>query len=82
MDLLDRTELKEALRKINDLSGRYDFDTAIQAMEQVVELGQLTSANSIVLAVRLAKFEPEESSSVKLGIYDNLLEQYVGGALQ
>jgi len=81
MDLLDRAGLKEALSTMNDLSGRYDFDTAIQAMEQAAELGRLTSANSIVLAARLATFEPEESSNVNLGIYDSLLEP-AGGALQ
>lgn len=81
MDLLDRTGLKEALSTMSDLSGRYDFDTAIQAMEQAAELGRLTSANSIVLAARLATFEPVESSCVNLGIYDSLLE-HVGGALQ
>jgi transposase len=81
MDLLDRTGLKEALNTMNDLSGRYDFGTAIQAMEQASELGRLTSANSIVLAARLATFEPEESSTVNLDIYDRLLEP-VGGTLQ
>jgi len=59
----------------------YDFDTAIQAMEQAVELGRLTSANSNVLAVRLSSFDPEEGSSVNLGIYGSLLE-HVEGALQ
>jgi len=54
MVLLDRTGLKEALSTMNDLSGRYDLDTAIQAMVQAAELGRLTSANSIVLAARLA----------------------------
>jgi transposase len=81
MDLLDRTGLKEALSTMTDLSGRYDFDTAIQAMEQAAELGRLTSANSIVLAARLATFEPEESSNVNLDIYDSLLVP-AGGALQ
>ncbi|MFD0961612.1 IS21 family transposase [Paenibacillus chungangensis] len=81
MDLLDRTGLKEALSTMNDLSGRYDFETAIQAMEQASELGRLTSANSIVLAARLSTFEPEESSTVNLDMYDRLLEP-VGGTLQ
>ncbi|CAM4002905.1 hypothetical protein COLU111180_18830 [Cohnella lubricantis] len=81
MDLLDRAGLKEALSTMNDLSGRYDFDTAIGAMEQAAELGRLTSANSVVLAARLATFEPEESSSVNLDIYDKLLES-VGGVVQ
>jgi transposase len=79
MDGLERPQLKEALQTMHDLSGRYDFDTALQAMEQAATLGRLTSANSIVLAARLATFEPEESSGVDLGIYDNILKM-VGGA--
>jgi len=81
MDGLDRIELREALRTMQDLSSRYDFDTALQAMEQATELGRLTSANSVVLAARLATFEPEETSQVDLGVYDQLL-QTTGGALQ
>ncbi|MFC5472172.1 hypothetical protein ACFPPD_26160 [Cohnella suwonensis] len=50
MDGLDRAGLKETLQTMHDLSGRYDFDTALQAMEQAAELGRLTSANSVVLA--------------------------------
>lgn len=81
MDLLDRAGLKNALNTMNDLSRRYDFDISIQAMEQAAELGRLTSANSVVLAARLATFEPEESSSVNLNIYDQFLES-VGGVVQ
>ncbi|TVX94897.1 IS21 family transposase [Cohnella terricola] len=73
MDGLDRAELREALRTMQDLSSRYDFDTALQAMEQASQLGRLTSANSVVLAARLSTFEPEETSSVNLGVYDELL---------
>jgi len=81
MDTLDRAELREALRTMQDLSGRYDFETALQAMEQATQLGRLTSANSVVLAARLATFEPEETSQIDLGVYDQLL-QTTGGALQ
>ena len=81
MDGLDRAELREALRTMQDLSSRYDFDTAQQAMEQASQLGRLTSANSVVLAARLATFEPEEASQVDLGAYDQLL-QTTRGALQ
>lgn len=80
MDGLERAELREALRTMKDLSGRYDFDTAIQAMEQATERGRLTSANSIVLAARLATFEPEETSLVDLGVYDELLQTTGGEA--
>ncbi len=79
MDALERPALKEALRTIQELTGRYDFDTALQAMEQAAELGRLTSANSIVLAARLATFEPEPCSVVDLGVYDQMLEP-IGGA--
>ncbi|MCZ8514950.1 hypothetical protein O9H85_21500 [Paenibacillus filicis] len=41
MDGLERAELKEVLQTMHDLSGRYDFDTALQAMEQAAKLGAL-----------------------------------------
>ncbi|WP_375256427.1 hypothetical protein [Paenibacillus sp. JMULE4] len=78
LDKLERTELKETLATMEQLSGRYGFDTALQAMEEATKLGRLTSANSIVLAARLASFEPEESPSVDLSVYDRMLEP-VGG---
>jgi transposase len=79
LDGLDRTQLKETLATMEQLSGRYDFMTALQAMEEATKLGRLTSANSVVLAARLATFEPEESPNVDLSVYDRMLEP-VGGA--
>lgn len=81
MDGLGRAELKEALQTMQELSGRYDFETAMQAMEQAAELGRLTSANSVVLAARLSTFAPEETVAVDLGVYDALL-QPAGGDLR
>lgn len=81
MDGLERSELKDALQTMQELTGRYDFDTALAAMEQAATLGRLTNANSIVLAARIATFEPEGASGVDLSIYDGMLEP-VGGALQ
>lgn len=43
-------------------------------MDEATQLGRLTSANSMVLAARLATFEPEDSSGVDLSIYDQMLE--------
>jgi len=74
LDKLERAELKETLATMEQLSGRYGFDTALQAMEEATKLGRLTSANSVVLAARLASFEPEESPSVDLSVYDRMLE--------
>ena len=79
MDGLDHAKLREALRTMQNLPSRYDFDTALQAIEQATELGRLSGANSVVLAARLATFEPEETSPVDLGVYDQLL-QMTGGA--
>ena len=59
---------------MQELSGRYDFETAMQAMEQAAALGRLTSANSVVLAARISTFEPEETAAVDLGVYDALLQ--------
>lgn len=78
LDKLERTELKETLATMEQLSSRYGFDTALQAMEEATKLGRLTSANSVVLAARLASFEPEESPGVDLSVYDRMLEP-VGG---
>ncbi|WP_181917744.1 hypothetical protein [Cohnella phaseoli] len=46
----------------------------MQAIEEATKLGRLTSANSVVLAARLASFEPEESPSVDLSVYDRMLD--------
>lgn len=81
MDGLDRTQLKEALETMQELSGRYDFETALQAMEQAADVGRLTSANCVVLAAKLASFEPETGSGIDLGIYDKMLE-LAGGLVQ
>jgi transposase len=74
MDSLERPELKEALQTMHDLSARYDFETAVQAMEKASELGRITSANASVLAARLSTFDPQEPSHVDLSQYDSLLE--------
>ena len=74
MDALGRTELKEALRLMHDLTSRYDFETAIQAMDDAARLGRLTSANASVLAARLATFTPTEPQKVDLSLYDAMLE--------
>ena len=81
MDGFDRNQLKEALRTMHDLTGRYGFETALHAMEEATQLGRLTSANSVVLAARLATFEPEACSGVDLRVYDKMLER-TGGAQQ
>jgi Transposase and inactivated derivatives len=79
LDGLERAQLKETLETMSQLSERYGFDTALQAMEEATRLGRLTSASCVVLAARLATFEPEESPNVDLSVYDRMLEP-VGGA--
>ncbi|WP_235886407.1 IS21 family transposase [Paenibacillus cymbidii] len=79
LDGQERAELKETLATMEQLSGRYGFETALTAMEEATRLGRLTSANSVVLAARLSTFEPEESPHVDLRVYDRMLET-VGGA--
>ena len=74
MDSLERPELKDALQTMHDLSARYDFETAVQAMEKASELDRLTSANASVLAARLSTFDPQEPSKVDLSRYDVMLE--------
>lgn len=74
MDGLERSQLKEALKTMHDLSARYGFDTAVQAMEEAAQRGRLTSANAVVLAARLATFEPENRAGVDLSVYDAMLE--------
>lgn len=49
LDKLERTKLKEG---DGTAFGRYGFDTALQAMEEVKKLGRHSSANSVVLATR------------------------------
>lgn len=59
---------------MHDLSERYDFEKAVQAMEKASELGRLTSANASVLAARLSPFDPQEPYKVDLSQYDAMLE--------
>jgi hypothetical protein len=73
MDGLERPELKEALQTMHDLSARYDFETAVQAMEKASELGRLTNANACVLAARLSTFDLQQPSKVDLSRYDAML---------
>jgi hypothetical protein len=47
MDGLQRSELKEALQMMHELTDRYDFDTAVTAMEQATSLGRLTQARGV-----------------------------------
>jgi hypothetical protein len=81
MDGLARVDLKETLHTMNELSERYGFDTALEAMEAAVKSGRFTSAASMVLAARLSTFEPEGMANVDLSIYDAMLEP-VGGLQQ
>lgn len=74
MDTLARIELKEALRLMHDLTSRYDFETAISAMEEAARLGRLNSANANVLAARFATFTPTEPQQVDLSLYDAMLD--------
>ncbi|MFC5650938.1 hypothetical protein ACFPYJ_17830 [Paenibacillus solisilvae] len=47
MDGFERAQLKEdMLQTMQELSGRYSFDTTLQGMENTAKLGRLTNANS------------------------------------
>ena len=72
--IIETPRHEETLATMEQLSGRYGFDAALQAMEEATKLGRLTSANSVVLAARLASFEPEESPNVDLSVYDQMLK--------
>ena len=74
LDTLERAQLKEALRLMHNLTTRYDFETAIQAMDEAARLGRLTDANAHVLAARLATFTPTETQPVDLSLYDTMLD--------
>jgi len=74
LDTLGRAQLKEALRLMHNLTTRYDFETAMQAMEEAARLGRLTDANANVLAARLATFTPTETQPVDLSLYDAMLD--------
>lgn len=81
MDGLARVELKETLYTMNELSDRYGFDSALEAMDEAAKSGRFTSATSMVLAARLATFEPEGIANVDLSVYDAMLEP-IGGVRQ
>ncbi|TDY37444.1 transposase [Alicyclobacillus sacchari] len=80
MDELARPDLREALKIMHDLSSRYDFETAVEAMQKAAELGRLTNANASVLAARLATFTPPDAQQVDLTPYDAML--HPGGDAQ
>lgn len=73
LDGFERSELKEALRTLQNLSTRYGFETALEAIEQTVKQGRFTPANATVLAAHLTTFEQQPPSTVNLAHYDEAL---------
>jgi hypothetical protein len=59
----------------------HGFDSALEAMDEAAKSGRFTSAASMVLAARLATFEPEGITNVDLSVYDAMLEP-IGGERQ
>lgn len=72
-DGFERSELKEALRTIEELSARYGFEAAMEAIEQTVKKGRFTTANASVMAAHLTTFEHQPASNVDLAHFDQEL---------
>lgn len=73
LDGQPRQQLKESLKIMHDLSKRYGFDAAIEAMEEAVSHGRLNLCDAAVLAARITGYGlftlPEAGPPLK--VYDD-----------
>lgn len=78
LDTLDRESLKDALRTMNLISGRYGFERALATFDMVLRNpGSAPFGDAMVLAARMAEFtdQTDLATGPDLSMYDQLLEQ-------
>lgn len=70
-----REDLKGCLRALADLTERFGFDHALQALQAAVHHHQISYADITVRAARMAYWDPVDPSSVDLNTYDVLIPE-------
>lgn len=72
LDEQSRSELKEHLKLLQNLSRDYGFDNALAAMEEAVKRGRLNLCDTAVLAARMAGYglETPPDTGPDLRVYD------------
>jgi transposase len=75
LDGYARTALKACLHALADVTERYGFDLAIQALEQAVQHEQIAYPDILVRATRMAQWPTDAPSSVDLHRYNSLIPQ-------
>ena len=73
LDAQNREELRKSLLILKELSERYDFATAISAMEEAIKRNSLNFSDTAVLAARLAGVGLSPEPGPDLTQYDKLL---------
>lgn len=72
LDGYARTDLKECLHALADVTERYGFDLAIHAMEQAAQNQQIAYPD-VVRATRMAQWPHFDTNAVDLSTYNNLI---------
>ena len=75
LDGYARTDLKACLQALADVTERYGFDLAIQALEQAVHHQQIAYPDILVRATRMAQWPHKDTKAVDLSPYNSLIPQ-------
>lgn len=75
LDDYAREDLKGCLRALADLTERFGFENALQALQEATRHHQISYADITVRATRMAYWEPSEVSPVDLNSYDSLIPE-------
>lgn len=73
LDGYARTDLKACLQALADVTERYGFDLAIQALEQAVQHQRIAYPDILVRATRMAQWPHPDRNAVDLSPYNRLI---------
>ncbi|AEJ40496.1 hypothetical protein TPY_2335 [Sulfobacillus acidophilus TPY] len=73
LDTYARQDLKGCLQALADVTERYGFDLAIQALENAVQHHQIAYPDILVRAARMAEWPYPEAQTVDLRTYNVLI---------
>lgn len=72
LDGLDRQELKDKLRLLNDLNGEYGYQASIEAMGRALKNGNVNKSDATIIAQRIIGYgiDTPPESGPSLSVYD------------
>lgn len=82
LDGLDRQELKDKLRLLNDLNGEYGYQASIEAMGRALKNGNVNKSDATIIAQRIIGYgiDTPPESGPSLSVYDKaFLPDWKGG---